>query len=162
MQEIKNKLNTFLYSAQSLAKMAEIEPFPPVSHLDKAALLGACLCLKQAWETWLVELASYLNVDVSVLEDEQSPIAANLPDCQLLFSLKQKEGSWYQQLRLLCSEPLFFWDRKPEAVTSAATENVINIVALDADNDDQIINALKVIEEFKAYIALTREQQTQW
>lgn len=164
MSEIKNRVNTYLYAAQILAEQSEVSENAAQC---RVSIIGASLSLKQAWETWLEELASYLKIPVSEIGDESSENASQLPDCQFLFSMKRETGSWYQQLSALLVNPLYFYEQGSTQAqrTRKVSENQnIDIIAISAtDNHETTLQSMsKVISEIKNYIQNTREQQTEW
>lgn len=164
MSDVKTRVNTYLYSAQTLAKQAEEEGN---AGFRKTLVVGASLSLKQSWGAWLDELASYLKIPSNEIEDQSLERTLNLPDCQLLFSLKKEQGSWLQQLNVLCSNPLYYYEKElsqAQGKTAALEETRIDIVDLSRTSNEvaKSKSLPEVIREFKAYIQNTREQQTEW
>jgi hypothetical protein len=163
MSDIKNQVNTYIYAAQVLAgqskKQADVG-------FCKASIVGASSSLIQAWGAWLEELASYLKVPTSEIEDESSAQVSNLPDCQFLFALKRESGSWYQHLSALVCNPLYFYERefaqaqKTQVSPEQASVELIAVSTTDHEHSDKSLPS--VIDELKAYIQQTREQQTEW
>ncbi len=163
MSDIKSQVNTYLYTAQALASQAEASD---KSGLGKAAIVGASVSLVQAWWAWLDELAGYLKVQASILEDESSAVAKALPDCQLLLALKNEPGSWYQQVSALVDNPLAFYEKELSKVrdqSQIVDSSRVNIIASARANREREQKSLvEVLAELKAYIQLSREQQTEW
>ncbi|WP_156506132.1 hypothetical protein, partial [Oleiphilus sp. HI0117] len=75
MSDIKSRVNTYLYAAQTQAKQAETSTN---AALAQAAVVGASLSLKYAWEAWLEELSAYLKIPADALQDESSELAQNM------------------------------------------------------------------------------------
>ena len=164
MSDIKSRVNTYLYAAQTQAKQAETSTN---AALAQAAVVGASLSLKYAWEAWLEELSAYLKIPADALQDESSELAQNMPDCQFLFAQKQEQGSWYQRLLALSVDPLLYRENSPHSRQAASTEasvpriEVINLTETAIEGDREL-TLLELVEEVKTYIQQRREQQTEW
>lgn len=167
MNDAKSRVNTYLYTAQVLADRVNGDEGLGTK---KALVVGASLSLLQAWSAWLEELASYLKLSVTEIENENSATVTNQPDCQLIYTLKRETGSWLQQLFVLCENPLHSYEREfaPAQNEQGAPDVMkINLIDLtDAQRDDEGVSSdmslIDIVREFKAYIQHTREQQTEW
>jgi Family of unknown function (DUF6586) len=158
LREIKDQVNAYLFSAQTLVKVAHDNSGSKSS--VRATNVGACLCLKQAWECWLIELAGYLSVEPFDIDMKSNALAEKLPDYQYLKELMQQEGSWYKELRFYCDEALTAFERENDRLVEPSSELLINAVVLDAE--PKKMSLLEVIQSLKSYIQQTRAQQTEW
>lgn len=158
MQVIKDQVNAYLFSAQTLAKESCSSSQSKPS--ARAASVGACLCLKQAWECWLIELAGYLSAEPFGLEGQSDALVAKYPDYQYLATLKRQDGSWYSELLLYCADALVSYDRGSGQSVEPSSERLISAVVLDAE--PKAMSLLEVVQAAKSYIQQIRAQQTEW
>jgi len=169
MGDSQVQANTYLFYAQKLLLLESAGPLLDSANSisdqqsSTAIYAGACLCLKQSWEAWLKELASYINEDIdSFASITQSPLDS-FPESQCLLSFKPDPNSWLNRLLSLIEKPVQNIQRKQTVIEKETTSKLISIVSTDDESTMCEYEVLsQTLEEFKQYMQSVRSRQAEW
>jgi len=158
------QVNEYLFYAQKLLQIESKQ----ISGLDNQELsaihASAYLCLKKAWDSWMQELADYMNVALEDFSSLSQPAVQHLPESQCLLTFKLDTDSWLNKLLDRIDDN--YKATKPEsipAVRSGNNASLLDVVLIDgtaplAETDILVL----VMKEFKQYMQSVRSRQAEW
>jgi uncharacterized membrane-anchored protein YjiN (DUF445 family) len=161
----ESEVNAYLFYAQRTLYLLNSTSLIE-QQVDKMALRASvCLLLKQAWESWLKELSSYVGRDIPEYASLLLAEYKNHPEVQCLLDVNKQNNNWlalmlsYFEPRLNTPSTLNTEGESEDSTLSAR----INVVQLEVNKELSDEEKLKtVMTEFKAYINTVRSRQAEW
>ena len=173
------QVNEYLFYAQKLLQV-ESKHAASLDSLEMNAVHASVyLCLKKSWESWLQELAVYMNVTIESFSSFSQVTIQELPESQCLLAFKQDADSWLNKLleriddNFKAIQPI---DIKASRLKSNAS--LLDVVLIDGDANKVTRSATKtiaskeplaetdilvwVMKEFKQYMQSVRSRQAEW
>lgn len=163
----ESEVNAYLFYSNRLLNLLSSASLIE-HHVDKMALTAAvCLSLKQAWQSWLKELSTYVGNDIPDYTSLLLIENRSHPEIQFLLEVNKLKNNWLS-LMLSYFEPRL---NTPSIVDKAdddqlaGKESLSRIDALQVNTEVTYSDAEQlssVISEFKAYINAVRSRQAEW
>ena len=163
MSELSAQTNAHLFYAQRLLKIEQNNQLDLGQQDINALYAGVSLCLRQSWESWLQELASYMGVAVADYSALLASPLNSLPEAQCLVSLNREAPNWLSRILDRSYGVTQHTNKKSRPTKASVSSSQIDVVLLDAASEPSEYDVLsQAIKEFKQYMESVRVRQVEW